>query len=784
MLACSFVDRLTPRCARPPAWRAACRVRRGRRLGAILASAIVSLTPAAAGADAPEQPQQPAAVVAGSATLAAGGQAPVPQSPASGRPMVTITRTQQPPPLDGRLDDPAWATAAHVTDLFQRRPVEGAPASEATDVYLTYDSQNIYVGVHAHYADPSIMRANRVDRDGTQNDDKVAIFLDPFLDQQRAYAFTVNAYGVQRDFLMAGGGSGGGGDNAWNALYETAGRIVEDGWVAEMAIPFKSLRYPARGPEEMHRWGFQIERDIEGKNESVVWSPMSSNVMGFVRQMGIMEGLTGLSTSRNLELLPTVTAIQGGSLNTSSGDFEHDGVEEAGLNVKYGITPNLTFDFTFNPDFSQIESDLPQIEVNQRFPLFFSELRPFFLEGREIYNVTSPVTLVHTRTVVDPRYGAKLSGKIGDAAIGLLVADDKAPGNVADPADPAHGHAAQVVLGRVRYDLYAASYVGLLFTDREFLDGYSRLAGIDSRWQIGRGNSLLVTGMAARRQGEDGERSSGELFDVQWRRESRGLSYTARTYFVDPDFRTDAGFVRRTNEQRTTADVSYRWWPEDWIVSWGPTATYERSYLRDGVLQDEVIQGGMNFQFSHYINAGATYNRDMEHFHGIDFRKSRYSFNGAVNTSRRIAFTGRINFGDEVRFIDSPFLGSSTESSMTVTLRPVSRLQSETRFTTSRFVDTRTDTEAFDVRILRTLTTYQFTDRFLMRNIAEYNTFDKTVSGNLLLTYRVNAGTVIFLGYDDHYRQGDSIDPDLFEASAWRRTNRAMFVKFQYLFRL
>ena len=196
-----------------------------------------------------------------------------------------------------------------------------------------------------------------------------------------------------------------------------------------MAIPFKSLRYPRRGPGEVHRWGFQVVRAIPSKTETDVWAPISRDIAGFLPQMGLLDGLTDLSTSRNLEILPTFTAIQYGSLDADTGEFGDDPLApEGGLNVKYGITPNLTADFTYNPDFSQIESDIPQIEVNQRFPLFYPELRPFFLEGQEIFQVPGQVNLIHTRTIADPRYGGKLTGKVGDMTVGVLMADDEAPG--------------------------------------------------------------------------------------------------------------------------------------------------------------------------------------------------------------------------------------------------------------------------------------------------------------------------------------------------------------------
>ena len=341
-------------------------------------------------------------------------------------PSVTVKRAAEPPSIDGRLDDPVWQTATRITRFVQESPLEGAPATEQTEIWIAYDSQRLYFGIYAHYTDPRIIRANRVDRDQTGRDDRVSFFFDPFLDQQRAYVFSVNGYGVQGDSLMSAGGGGGGGrgggpggggpdgDSSWDALFSSAGRLVADGWTAELSIPFKSLRYPATREGEAHRWGFQIRRDIEGKNESVVWAPVSRDIPGLLRQMGTLDGLTNLSTSRNLEFLPTFTAIRPSAIDTSTGRLAHvDSKPQAGMNIKYGLTSNLTADFTANPDFSQIESDRQQIEVNQRYPIFFPELRPFFLEGQEIFNVPGPVNFTHTRTIVDPRVGAKLSGKMG-----------------------------------------------------------------------------------------------------------------------------------------------------------------------------------------------------------------------------------------------------------------------------------------------------------------------------------------------------------------------------------
>ncbi|MBI4888435.1 MAG: carbohydrate binding family 9 domain-containing protein [Acidobacteria bacterium] len=819
-----------------------------RSAAGVIAAAVLALPPAVYAQAGGGTPAGGGAAVAGALTVAgdpAGQVDPVVSiGILAGRPAVTAARAAEPPRIDGRLDDPIWRGAARLNRFVQQRPAEGAPATEETEVFIAYDPQTLYIAVHAHYSDRRLIRANRVDRDQSAGDDMVRMYFDPFLDQQRAYVFAVNAYGVQNDAVLnsgetiagtfgelAPGGLRGGtavsnyggqsvpvlgagkgfwdrlrrrmapqnhtsgarrsgapGDSSWDALFASAGRMVDDGWTAEVAIPFKSLRYPARQPGEAHRWGFQIERTIDSKDESVVWAPVSRNVMGMLRQMGVLEGMTGLSTSRNLEFLPTATAIHSEVLHSDGDGHDHGPAgtqSEGALNVKYGITSNLVFDFTYNPDFSQIESDRAQIEVNQRFPVFYPELRPFFLEGQEIYQVSAPppLSLVHTRTLVDPRYGAKLTGKIGNTAVGFMVANDEAAGHVDDPQALAYGQAAKVVFGRVRYDLYSESHIGAIVTDREFLDGYSRVGGVDGVFRLGVNHRFRFTAVNADRRNAAGARATGSLVDLNFRKEGRHLIYEVEHNEIHPEFGTDLGFVRRADQKQSTASVSYRWWPESWLINWEPRLQYERNYDFAGVLQDESMWGRLNFQFANNVGIYATLNRDMERYRQIDFWKTRYNLGWSVNTSRRFGTNGSFWRGDQIRFIEDPFLGADQQLNLLVNVRPFSRLQSEVGLNTSRFTDVRTDAKVFDVKILRTRTTYQFTNRLLVRNIVEYNSFDRTLGGNVLVTYRVNAGTVFFVGYDDHYRQGSRIDETLYPTTSMLRTNRAIFTKVQYLFR-
>ena len=574
------------------------------------------------------------------------------------------------------------------------------------------------------------------------------------------------------------------GDSSWDALFETGGTLVEDGWTAEMAIPFKSLRYPQRGPDEIHRWGFQVVRSIPSKTETDVWAPISRDIAGFLPQMGLLDGLTNLSTSRNLEILPTFTAIRYGSLDTDTGDFGDDPlVPEGGVNVKYGITPNMTMDFTYNPDFSQIESDIPQIEVNQRFPLFYPELRPFFLEGQEIFQVPGQVNLLHTRTLVDPRYGGKLTGKVGDMTVGVLVANDEAAGRADDVSAAGAGQSAQVLVGRARYDLYSESYIGVIATDRTFVDSFSQVAGIDGRFRIGRTSSLNFQYADSNHRNQEGETGSGPAWHASFNNNGRNVNYSVTLDSVSPDFRTDTGFVRREDTRVAQVEGGYRWWPQNWVINWGPRGSYSRNYDFQGLLQDEQASVGLMGVTAANLIGMFLMNRDMERYEGIEFLKTNFNIGAGLSASRKYSFGGFVSWGDQIRYDDNPFLGYGVTSTLFATLRPMSRLNADLALITSRLHDPRTDEQVFNVRILRSLATFQFTNRLLLRSIVEHNNFSGTFGSNLLLTYRVNSGTVFFVGYDDHYQRGNLIDDLRFTTARLEQTNRAFFTKLSYLFR-
>ena len=333
-----------------------------------------------------------------------------------------------------------------------------------------------------------------------------------------------------------------------------------------------------------------------------------------------------------------------------------------------------------------------------------------------------------------------------------------------------------------------------MVTNRDFLDSYSRMALVDGAFRLGQTQSIGFSAVQSDHRNLEGFDSRGTMVDVNYRLSGRHWNVFNGSYVLSPDFRTDVGFVQRTDQRRNVTTVGYRFWPESWIINWGPSVTYGRNWNYDDVLEDEEFRASLNTSFANNISGSVSVNRDMERYGGVNFPKSSFRAFGRISSSRKFSVGAFFQYGDEVRYEENPFLGRGGSGGLFATIRPAARFQSQVNVNTSRLVDPRNDELVFDVTIVRALSTYQFTDRLALRNITEFNTWQRTKGLNMVVSYRVNAGTVFYIGYDDRYRQadqiiGDDLDGDgindyLFPSvTTMQRTNRAFFTKFQYLFR-
>ncbi len=394
--------------------------------------------------------------------------------------------------IDGLLDDPGWKEALVLEIGVEVRPGENIPAPVRTQVSICFNDRMLFAAFRAFDPNPGAIRARYSDRDRLWNDDWVALVLDTFNDERRSFEFYVNPLGIQADSIETGNEGGG---PQWDAIWDSAGRIDGEGYVVEIAIPFSSLRFQPTGGEQT--WGFDAVRNYPRLVSHVIGLfPRDRSNNCYLCQADKIRGFSGASPGRALEFDPTISAIHSEERDPfPDGSFhEVDSTIEPGLTARWGVTPNLNLSATINPDFSQIETDAAQLDINTQFSLFYPEKRPFFLEGFDYFQ--TPLNAIYTRTLANPIWGVKVAGKIGPSAIGFFSVRDEVT-NLLFPATEGSSSTqwdaqSTGTVFRYRHDIGASSTIGALITDREG-DGYfNRLYGADLDLRFTPKDTLLL----------------------------------------------------------------------------------------------------------------------------------------------------------------------------------------------------------------------------------------------------------------------------------------------------
>jgi len=727
----------------------------------------------------------------------------------------SIPRVSLPPKIDGKLDDPAWQTAAKIGNFSEVNPGDNTRPAENTEVLVAYDGGHLYLGFLCYDANPKDIRASVTDRDNIGRDDFAGILIDTFKDQQTSYEFFVNPYGIQSDRRRSNAGE----DATFDTVWESAGEINSIGWTAEMAIPFRSLRFPNRSGQE---WGVHFLR-IRPRisREQISWAPLSRDDDCLFCQAGTMHGIEGVHTGRNVELLPYAISSELGRLE-DVGDpgsrFINDDPEfDAGLGVKYGITPNLTFDGTINPDFSQVESDAPQVSLNTTFALFLDEKRPFFLEGSDVFR--SDIQAVYTRSINDPAGAAKVTGKAGKFTLGYILAQDAHASYIV----PFEDHSELVLTGkawsniaRIKRDLWSDSFVGLLATDRRYNDGANTNLGLD--WDIRFLENYTVSGqilgsrteepndpsLSARFNGGrfdeakhttdfDGETFGGYGLHANFERTARHWNVMASYQDFTPTFRSDNGFISANNYRQGFIWNGLVIQPDNAVLDMiQPSVNVGRKYKHTGGYKDRWVQPELYVQFKRQTWVEVSYIWSKELFKevlvdGIE----RLQVEGGTSFSRLVTASASLRQGHSVfRRTDTPFLAKERTIDVETVLKPTNRLSLATEYLYQRF-DQLDGTappiphEDHKEYSLRNKLTYQFSKRLFFRVIGQY--VKPAHSGGRveidpLVSYKINPFSVFFIGSTHHFADYGTSD----EASDtdYEQMERTFFVKFQYLFRI
>ncbi|HEV8138042.1 MAG TPA: DUF5916 domain-containing protein [Pyrinomonadaceae bacterium] len=561
---------------------------------------------------------------------------------------IVVPRLDKPPVIDGHLNEDEWRQAVVLKDFYQTNPGDNTEPTKPTIVYIGYDSRFFYLAVHA-YDDPDKVRATVAQRDRVFGEDNFRIFLDTFNDQRKAYLLGWNPLGVQADAIHT---EGEGADFSVDIVMESKGILTSDGWTLEVAIPFKSLRYVA-GKDKL--WGFHLWRNIDRNNDEIdSWVPISRDISGTLTQEAHLTGLEGISTERTLEIIPSITfsetgkrvsalAAGAGSAALDPGRMLNEPIKaDAGVSIKYGLTPTVTLDMAINPDFAQVEADQTVVTANQRFPIFFEEKRPFFLEGIDIFQ--TPLQAVHTRAIVDPDVAVKLTGKSGRNTFGVLLASDNAPGNFTDDErnDPLTfpliqrfvDKNAYIGIFRLRRDVGKESTLGFLMTSYNFIEKHNQLAGIDGRFKLSAQKTFAfqVLGTTSREcfsdpkadlytplpsepcyNGDETRESyrtgNGFSYSMRYNRDGRHFYYGANASGRTKDYRAEVGFTRRTNTNNAGFFTGYNSEPKPKakVVQWNLNISGGINFDWQGRSQATNLESNIqfNFQRNSYFGFGA-----------------------------------------------------------------------------------------------------------------------------------------------------------------------------------
>jgi hypothetical protein len=728
---------------------------------------------------------------------AAPGTPPIP-------PPLAVQRTAGEIVLDGKLDDAAWQSATLIDTFFETGPADNTEPPVKTLAFLAYDDKYFYIGIHAYDPDPAAIRAPYVERDkvlGT--DDNVAVFLDTRNDRRSAVELRVNPRGNQGDASYNDANSRE--DFSPDFFYDTAAQLAADGWTAEMRIPFSSLRYPRA---EVNTWGILVWRNYpRDQRYFIMSSPIPRGSSCWICQSRELTGLAGLPTGGSLVAAPYLTANQaafpesGPGSSLESGDAEADG----GIDFKWNVNAGNTLDLTLNPDFSQVESDEGQITANNQFALFFAEKRPFFLEGVDIFD--TPFDAVYTRTITDPRWGVRDTGKLGATTYTVLLAADEGGGLVILPAPTGSELAPQdfssrVLIGRLRRD-FGSSFAGLLFTDREIEGGgYNRVVGSDLLWRKNEVDQVTAQLLYSDTEtpdrpnlyaGWDGRRLSGHAAHLEWLHSGERWVWRATARDVDEDFRNDQGFQTQVGFRQARFFLGYTFYPQGAIrrvQTYAISRREEGNGSVDGLLLQSNI-AGLNLTGAKNLTFTFEVAPEEERLIGERRLRASYAYLSAqIDPGRRISRIGiDATFGERFDFANGK-VGDGGQALLFGIFKPTDRLALEPRLLRG-WLDVDGGGRSgrlYTQDILRLKATYNFSARIFLRLIGEHTAIERApelyafpvspssafFGGSALFAYQLNWQTVLYAGYGDE-RLEDALG-ELQPAS------RALFLKVSYAF--
>jgi hypothetical protein len=710
---------------------------------------------------------------------------------------IVIERADQPPKLDGVLDDAVWAKVAPLpaalNEWVSYGPVRGdkMPDIYRTEVRIAYDDRNIYFAIHCADNEPAKIRTTVSRRDSAFNDDWFAISLDSAGTGQAAYHLFSNPSGSQMDAINT---SASGEQFDADVVWYSAAKTTVDGYAIELQVPLQTLRF--KGGDSV-RMGLLFFRKVSRTGVSYSWPEMLPGQWVFDRPSHVV--FRNLKPRRLVEVLPSVTYgvnQQRDDPGSTWADADHD--THVGASGKFGITSGVTLDGTINPDFSQVESDQFQIAVNQRFPLFFSEKRPFFMEGMGLFNIShgdNMRTSVHTRRIIDPIFGAKLTGTAGKTTFGVLSAADDHPGDIGDRGDEFADRNKAFTVGRATYALRRSDYIGAVFTETQHVGRHNVTGGIDLNVRPSSSQNVTASFLMTQTRGGGGGDKQGKASHFTYSYETRRFSSGWQVEHYDRDFQMDTAFYNRTGFTAAYTNQEMNFYPKSgqdfWIRRVSPFvfAKYGKDRVQDG--HEYFVDTGFRMNFTRQGNLNVEVAKGSEAWRGrqFDIGNDIFVFAG-IQAVRWLNVYGGIGTGPSIYYDDvDPFQGNNTGSFFGMTFQPNQHLSESIEGNTARFTRHSTGELVYSVNVINSRTTYQFDKHFLVRSLIQFDSSSHRVLTDLLASYELVPGTVFHAGYGSLYERSpiqrfpDDGNSPINLDEAYRATNRGLFFKASYLHR-
>jgi hypothetical protein len=690
-------------------------------------------------------------------------------------------KTETPPQIDGLLDDETWKIPPLTKDFISYFPGYGEVMPEKTWVWITYDSGNLYFAFKCFDTQPQQIKTSITRRDNMYRDDWIGLSLDAQGNKHTSYHLFINPNGIQGDALNT---AVIGEDRAPDFVWDSSGKITADGYQVEICIPLKSISFKSGDTVKM---GALFWRYISRLGMSASWPLIQPGEWVFQCHAPVI--YKNLKNPLKLEILPVITHSRNRERLSLQQWEQEEKCTDFGIGLKYGITSSITADITINPDFSQVESDAFQVEVNQRYPLFYNEKRPFFMEGGDMFNFfTIPFGFfpypVHTRLIVDPVWGAKITGGFGKASVGVLAAVDK-------------GLDKKSLFGivRAKYNLGEDNYIGILYSGHELRGDYNRVVGADMSYRLFKShkiNTSFLQGMSENNAGEEpgaNSKPAANSSDVNfmYTYASKHLAINAAFEHIGKDFRMDSSFLKRTGINNSWIQTEYSFYPKSQKLTWlkliQPEITFLYTYDLDTHMEDWSLIPELYFSFTRRGYLVFDYAAIKESWQGQTFDLDQFLLSVGIQLTKWLWVEGHLVRGEKIHYEAQPsYKGQGNDTSISLVFQPTYNLNQQFNFLHSDLVKDKH--EIYDVNIYYSRTTYQFNKYFFLRAVIQYDSGQKRLLTDFLASFTLIPGTVVHAGYGALYENRE------WQQNQWIRglgemmnIKRSFFAKVSYLWR-